>query len=434
MKKKSLLCILLAAALLILSACSASKSGQTQERSEGFVPLRDTQTESEITIAGHYNNFEALEEEFNRFLAYYPNVKLTYNFMDGYSKSGSGILSTALKSSEAPDIFFTYPYMKIWEDGAEIFAAAENLADPALGIDLSCIRPGLITKEEDGSVYSVPVYTTTYGMLVNEDLFAKENLSVPTTYEELIQACEKLKNAGYSSPVMCYSQGDMLYSMVYPYFCGQIKDNEAALKAMNSMEPGAGEYVRKTLELAADFMSRGFMDLEQCGALEDNYESVILRFFEGDVPIMLATGNTVSGTEKREAKSEAFSANPFKYTFYPVPSTDQGGYFTNSVSIGFGVNKNSSHLDMANEFMRFLVSTEELNLICKAKRMVTPCVDMSLDSVYAPFQEISSDRFINLSELGLDDEPASQVNKAIRKVSVGEMSVDEAVAAFGTLE
>ena len=222
--------------------------------------------------------------------------------------------------------------------------------------------------------------------------------------------------------------------MVYPYFCGQIKDNEAALKAMNSMEPGAGEYVRKTLELASDFMSRGFMDLEQCDALEDNYESVILRFFEGDVPIMLATGNTVSGTEKREAKSEAFSANPFKYTFYPVPSTDQGGYFTNSVSIGFGVNKNSSHLDMANEFMRFLVSTEELNLICKAKRMVTPCVDMSLDSVYAPFQKISSDRFINLSELSLDDEPASQVYKAIWKVSVGEMSVEEAVAAFGTLE
>ena len=37
MKKKSLLCILLAAALLILSACSASKSGQTQEKSEGFL-------------------------------------------------------------------------------------------------------------------------------------------------------------------------------------------------------------------------------------------------------------------------------------------------------------------------------------------------------------------------------------------------------------
>ena len=150
--------------------------------------------------------------------------------------------------------------------------------------------------------------------------------------------------------------------------------------------------------------------------------------------MMLATGNTVSGTEKRESKSEAFTAHPFRYSFHPVPFGEDGCYFINTVSIGFGVNKHGKNLEMANEFMRFLVRAEEINRMAKAKRMVTPCVDMSLDSVYAPFQKLVAQRMINLSELGLDDAPAAQVARAGWLVARGEMTVDEAVAAFGTLE
>ena len=82
-----------------------------------------------------------------------------------------------------------------------------------------------------------------------------------------------------------------------------------------------------------------------------------------------------------------------------MPSTEEGGYFVNEISLGFGVNKNSKNLKMVNEFMRFLVSTGELNEMAKAKRLVTPCVDMSLDSMYVAFgkldaQRISTPRFM----------------------------------------
>ena len=149
---------------------------------------------------------------------------------------------------------------------------------------------------------------------------------------------------------------------------------------------------------------------------------------------MFASGNTVSGTEKRESQSEAFSAHPFRYSFYPVPSTEEGGYFINMISMGFAVNKNSRNLEMANEFMRFLVSAGELNRMAQAKRMVTPCVDMSLDGVYAAFGQVDVKRVINLSDLGLADTPDSQVRKAGWLVSNGNMTVDEAVEAFGSIE
>ena len=106
--------------------------------------------------------------------------------------------------------------------------------------------------------------------------------------------------------------------------------------------------------------------------------------------------------------------------YHPVPSTKEGGYFLNIVSIGFAVNKNSANLKMANEFIRFLVSSGEMNRMAQTKRMVTLCKDAS--------------RVINLSEPGLVDTPDSQVRKAGWQVSNGSMTVDEAIAAFGTIE
>ncbi len=428
-------CALMLALILCLTACGKKEEPKSQENKAGFVPKLDTKTECSINVVGHYNNFEALEAEFNRFSKYYPNVKMTYTFMDGYRKGGSRILSTALAGGEAPDIFFTFPWIGNWPDGDEILAASENLADPSLGIDLSCIRENLLKKEANGQILSVPVYTTTYGMLVNEDIFTKEKLTVPTTYAELLSVCETLKKAGYNDPILACSKdaGDLLYPLFFPYFCGQIQGNETALKELNEMKPEAGKYMRDALTLVADFMGHGYLDLKSCAALKDNYDAVILRFFEGDVPMMLASANTVSGTKKREAKSEAFTARPFKYSFHPVPSTDKGGYFVNAISIGFGVNKNSKNLAMANEFMRFLVCADELNQMANIKRMVTPCADMSLDSVYAPFQKLDGQRFINISELGVNDKASSQISKAGWQVSLGKMTVDEAVAAFGSI-
>ena len=434
-RRKWALYVLLLTFILCLTACGKKEEPKSQEKNAGFVPKLDTKAECSITVVGHYNNFEALEAEFNRFSKYYPNVKMTYTYMDGYRKGGSRILSTALAGGEAPDIFFTFPWMGGWPDGAEILAASENLADPALGLDLSCIRENLLKKDANGQILSVPIYTTTYGMLVNEDIFTKEKLTVPTTYAELLSTCEALKKAGYNDPILANSKetGDLLYPLFFPYFCGQIQGNETALKELNEKKPEAGKYMRDALTLVADFMGHGYLNLKSCGELKDNYDAVILRFFEGVVPMMLASGNTVSGTKKREAKSEAFTARPFKYSFHPVPSTDKGGYFVNAISIGFGVNKNSKNLEMANEFMRFLVCADELNQMANVKRMVTPCGDMSLDSVYAPFQKIDGQRFINISELGISDRASSQVSKAGWQVALGKMTVDEAVAAFGSI-
>ncbi len=412
------------ALVLVLVLCLTGCAGKEPAKKDGFAPKLDTKSDCTITVSGHYENFEALETEFNRFAEYYPNVNMKYVYMDDYKNN----IATALGSSEAPDIFFTY---SSWGDAE--YAQAENLADPATGIDLGCIRSSLLYKDAAGNVPTVPVYTTTYGMLVNEEIFEKNKIAIPKTYDEMIAACEALKAAGYSSPVMAYNNGsEMLFPMFYPYFCAQIQGKEDIIRKMNDMEEGAGEYMRSALELAADFMSRGYVDLESCSQIANNYEAVILRFFEGDVPMMMASGNTVSGTEKREKKSEAFTAHPFKYSYHPVPSTKEGGYFLNIVSIGFAVNKNSANLDMANEFMRFLITPPELNEMAQNKGLMSPTKDLHFNSIYAAFGVVPESRILSPEVIGLTDDAVIQLRQAVYRVGTGEMTIDEAVAGYGT--
>ena len=178
----------------------------------------------------------------------------------------------------------------------------------------------------------------------------------------------------------------------------------------------------------------GCINLDECDQIEDNYTEVILRFFEGDVPMMICAGDTVSGTRKRESQSEAFTQSPFKYTFSPIPLTEKGGYFIDSPSVEFSVNKDCENLDMTNEFMRFLISNKELNEMASVKRLITPTTDLSFDSVYAPFGKVPSDRIISPEVLGITDSLTVQIRKAAYQVGKGDITVDDAVAMYGTFE
>ena len=423
--KKALGVLLIVLMAFLLVGCKKDKD-------EGFKPSLDTEITGSVKIVGHYESFEAVEEVFNRFNEIYPNVKLSYTYLDNYNR----VIATTLAGDKAPDIYFTYSWMMNDASYDSLFANAEDLSDESLKINLSCIRDGLLSKDSYGKVSIVPIYTTTYGMMVNENIFEKEGIAIPKTYSELISACEKLKQAGYQNPVMGYNneKTSMLYSLFFPHFCGSIAGNKQAISSLNKLDANAGEYMRPSLNIVSDFINRGFVNLEECNALANDYNAVIMRFFEGDVPMMFSSVNTVSGTKKREIKSDAFVANPFKYSFYPVPSTDQGGYFLNNISIGFSVNKNSANLDVTNEFMRFLVSTSELNAMAQNKRMVSPSKEMDLNDIYRAFSEISDSRIIYLYDLGLADDPDVQMRRAGAQVTNGTMTVDEAVAAFGTFK
>ena len=419
--------------LSLMSAFLLQGCGSRAKTEESFIPKYDKDTEFSLTVAGSYSNFESLEAEFERFYEYYPNASLQYVTMDDYSN----VISSALLNSEPPDIFTTNTWMVGNEKYDTLFDSCEVLSDPALGIDYSCIRNSLIWSTDSGDILMLPIFTSSFGMLVNMDIFEKEGLEVPTDFSELVKVCSKLKNAGYESPVMGadkFSGPGLFNCFAYPMFAYDAMENSDKTDALNNFEPSSGELMRPALERLNEFVSSDCIDVDKCREeITDDYDSVIMRFFEGDVPMMFATGDVASGTAKRESKSEAFSAKPFKYRFFVSPTGDEGGYFINSTSLCFSVNKHSRNLEMANEFMRFLINRNELNNMAGLKRLITPADDFSYDMLYSSLEDVPGNRSFSNKDTGLMDPAIRQFRAAIYAVGNGEMTVDEAVLAYGNI-
>ena len=416
--KKRFTMALAVLALLPLSSCGG-ESG-----SKGFKPKLDTNSEVELKVRGHYENFEALEAEVARFKEYYPKVEVTYEDDKDHKKN----ILTTLAGDTPPDIFFTYSSL----DFSQYDEYTQDLSDSKLEIDLSCIKDAYIYKDGNGKVPYVPIFTATYGMMINEDLFSKNNVKIPGTYDELVAACNTFKDVSGVYPMLAHSSM-IVYPIFFPHFCASILGNQDKVSKLNNNEENAGECMRSSLTMLDDFMSHDFIDLEECANIKDDYNATILRFFKGDVAMMLAKGNTVSGTEKRQSQSPEYTANPFKYSFNPVPTTKDGGYMYSTVELCFSVNKKSTKVDMANEFMRFLTSTEELNRMNEKKRMTSPCKSMSLEGMFAGFGKLSQERCFTPSQLGLSDWADKQVRKAGASIIDAEnpLTINEAIANYG---
>lgn len=390
-----------------------------------------------ISIIGDYSNFEALEAEFERFKAIRDDVVLTYEPVSDYRNK----LATMLEGDEKPNIFFSYSWMASDEKYNSVFSHMEDLSDETLNMNLDCIRPGLINRK-DNKVLMAPIFSKTDGILVNENLFEKEGLQVPTTWSGLLEVCAAFREKGYENPMMGYSKnssGNFMYNLAYPIFVAELAKDPGAIDRANNPDkvagdPVAGEYMRSALNVVDQLIKQNCINIENCDKIEDNYNKVLLRFFDGDVPMMICGADTPSGTKKRESASAAYQANPFSYSFYPIPVTEQGGYFIDSPSVQFSVNKDCDNLDVTNEFMRFLLSDTELNNMSSIKRLVTPTKNLFFDSIYAPFANVPMERTFSPDMLGVKDIISAQIRIASYKVGKGELTIDEAIAAYGTLK
>ena len=407
---------------IIAASLFSCGNGGNEEKS--FQPKLDPNSEVELKVRGHYENFEALEEAIVRFKNHYPHVDVTYEYDKNHKKN----ILTTLSGDTPPDIFFTYSSLNF----SELDEFTEDLAGKDLNIDLDCIKDAYIYKDSNGKVPYAPIFTATYGMMINEDLFKKHNVKIPETYDELIAACNAFQSVPNVYPMLAYNSM-IVYPIFFPHFCASILGNQEKIDKFNAKDVSAGEYMRPSLTMLDQFLSRNYVDFEECAKIADDYNSTIMRFFEGDVAMMLAKGNTVSGTEKRQSQSPAYSANPFAYSFAPVPTTNEGGYMYSTVELCFSVNKKSAQREMADEFMRFLISTSELNKMNEKKRMTSPCKKMSLDGMFAEFGKLKQERCFTPSQLGLSDWADKQVRKAGASIFAAEnrLTVDQAIANFG---
>ena len=339
-------------------------AAETSADDGSFVPALDTSAEVTLSVVGSWGNFEALDEVALNFQEYYPNVEVVYTQI----KNGSSDIQN-IAAAGTLDIYCVEWYNPDQEDKLVYTDLAEDLNET--DVDFSNLNQNMLfAGQVDGKQLLVPVYQQLFGMMVNYTLLEDNGLSMPKNYAELTEVCDQLIAAGYEHPVFLTGSPStrVMINMVMDGIC-RSDDPAAAAEAIAGGSDADG-YFEAALCRLDEMEEKGYFDHE-ADDFEDDYESVILRFFEGDVPFVLYSSSKFSGTKKREAKSEAFTANPFSYGLEPAPLEDDGAvtYMTTLGSLNMGIYNESANLDYANEFLRFILRDDQMKVLAEIKNM-----------------------------------------------------------------
>jgi raffinose/stachyose/melibiose transport system substrate-binding protein len=131
---------------------------------------------------------------FDTFEAANPGIKVKFEAFE--AANYNTILSTALAGGTGPDLMMVRAY-----GGLETIASAGHLMKldaknvPALG----SFPPAAVAAEtmrSDKTTYAVPFASQTMLVIYNKEMFDKNGISEPATWDDLVKASQKLKAAG----------------------------------------------------------------------------------------------------------------------------------------------------------------------------------------------------------------------------------------------
>ncbi len=209
---KKIIALLLLAAVLMTGMTSAFAAEAGYDGSEVTIKFY-TAMGSRLTTV-----LDAYIAEFN---ALYPNIKIEYTANAGYDDVRDQI-STEITVGSQPNLAYCYPDHVALYNLAKAVKTLDDFIDSDVVItraDGSTEIMGLTEEQKadfipgyyeegrqfgDGLMYTLPLSKSTEVLYYNKTFFDENNLTVPTTWEEMEQVCEKIKEIDPNSIPLGY--------------------------------------------------------------------------------------------------------------------------------------------------------------------------------------------------------------------------------------
>ena len=193
---------LVAVGTLAAAGCSSSSSSTTA--SSSTTPSSGTSTAPGNATSGTINwwaspiNTSGVDVRtvlIKDFEAAYPGIKVTLTSAPNNTDTNRATLATDISGGSAtPDVFMGDV---IWPAQFGEHGFAVPLSDYLPSSYWAQFAPGLVQGATyQGKVYGSPMFEDQGFLYYRKDLLAKENLPVPTTWEQLVSESETLQKAG----------------------------------------------------------------------------------------------------------------------------------------------------------------------------------------------------------------------------------------------
>ncbi len=346
---KKVVSIGLACALSVglLAGCGTSKENGTQTTQE-------KNSNEKVTISAmvqqsrYYDGLQAMIEKLEK------EENITVDVQVVPDAESLNMIKMKLNSGEAPDIIdYNIPAVYDIVDPASNFA---DLSDEAWVDNL--LIPENVTNKEDGKIYGFPFLSVpgTHGFIYNVDVFEQAGITtVPETWEELLDVCQTLKDAGITPIYMPKDSWvpQVLMTDNFAKALGAEKAQEYADKLLNN------EMKWTDIPEMAEIIDK-YLELYEKGYVNDNFTSATYD----DAIASVADGSAAMHFNGDFFAASVLEANPeANVGMFAISMKDGVDVVTENMSSpGFVVYKDSENMDAVKKVLNLWSTPEYANL------------------------------------------------------------------------
>jgi raffinose/stachyose/melibiose transport system substrate-binding protein len=219
-----------------------------------------------------YNALDSIKQDM-------PNVNVVHEGTE--SESYKVKLKTAMAGNELPDVFFNWgagtmaPYVK----AGLVLPLDQYMTDDIK----SRILPGTLDNFTfDGKVYGYPYSVAVASLYINTDLFTKNNVKVPETYDEFLTAVDTFAKAGIT-PISLGEKDLWPGLMIFGIHAIRMAGAEAFNAALNGKASYDTPEIQKAARFVQDLASRGGFGKNAMGT---SYSDSVAAFKQGKAAMM----------------------------------------------------------------------------------------------------------------------------------------------------
>ena len=292
------------------------------------------------------SNRIALDKAVAEYMAEHSNVEIECHLLENEAYKTK--MSTEFAGSASGiDVFF------YWGGGR---AGKLQQADKLLPLQdylteeqMSSVKPGSANEfTYDGVMYTVPTFSWMMPLYCNTELFEKAGATIPTTFDELLEASAKLQEAGVKTPLAMGVKEAWQAAFVYEWI---------ALQEVGAIN------VNKMLSLEIPFEDPGYLTAAE--KVQQLYEAGVfgpnpMELGSGDADQAFLTGNAamrMTGNwftdsiynDKNSVVADVTIAAQIPVFGLNQPTDYVGGYIDS-----FFVNKATANPEVAADFTMFL--------------------------------------------------------------------------------
>lgn len=274
----------------------------------------------------------------------WPNVTLEVTKLpdDNYYTS----LKTKLASGECPDIILTQP-MYAGQNSCYSMAEAGYLV-PLNDLDCAKGRQDLSSVTYKGDIMTISNSISILGCYYNKDLFEQAGISAePQSWDEFLEDCKKLKDAGIQPIVMGDKDQYVLQFGLYQLAANEIYSKNAEydtqLRTGDTSFTDEGTW-DTVLEMYKMLYDNQYIDASQ--SLGYGASQAITDFIDGKAAM------TFDGSFNATALMATGAAGDFERGYFPIPGTN-GVYTATCLGAGYSIYSGSDYVDECKELLDY---------------------------------------------------------------------------------